>query len=450
MRKIFALSIVFFVLVTLMGASAEIPKSFTVKGGDYEQIIHIEYSIDSNGLVKEFAEVFSERLSTYTGNKVFAINSAEEVSQLPDFTVYISTDYDNSIYVEYLTEKNNGLLPFVPESELEWAKYCGTVSVYSMYVNAEGLYINASDEWALYWAIGDLLDEIESSETYVLNVGTKILPDENYTFPEPTEFIGKDMNTYFAVVDAVATLPSSSEYIDYTEGMQGGGTDGEYAYVSTDGYDEFGKIFKYSLPEWELEDVSKPIVVYHSNDISYIEESDLLIAAHCTDEQIRSFSYIDPNTLEVVDFGTVPVDCWGLEYDDVNERFVVEADWKNYILDKNLNLIKELPYGDSDGTPQSLFIEGDYIFDVRWDMEFLRYSGVPFKDCDFQNYIMIHSYEKSYVEKAYIPNVTGEPEYIFRHGNMYYIGYLHNVVNGKENPVGIIYEFILLPEIWWN
>ncbi len=470
MRKLCVLSIVLFILVSLIGASAEKPKSFVVKGGDERQTVHIAYSEDSNGLVKEFAEVFAERLSditensvhttvlltglpiqTYrTGNSIQTTGDQRVLSTFTDFTVYLSVDYDNSLYVEYLTEKYNGLLPFVLESESEWDKFCGNVSIYSMYVDESGLHINASDEWALYWAIDNLLNEIEESETYAIDVGTKILPDDEYVFPDPTVFIGKDKNPYFAVTESVATLPTSKEYLDYTEGMQGGGTDGEFAYVGTDGYDEFGKLFKYSLPEWELEEVSEPIVVYHVNDISYIEDENLLIAAHCDDEKIRSFSYIDAATMEVLGFGSIPVDCWGLEYDDANERFIVEADWKNYIFDKDFNLIKEMPYGDSDGTPQSLYIEGDYIFDVRWDMGWLRNSGIPFKNCDFQNYIMIHDYENVYVERAYIPQVTGEPEFIFRHGNMYYIGYIHNVIDGVENPVGIIYEFILLPEIWWN
>ena len=92
MRKIFVLSFVFFVLITLIGSSAEAPNSFTVKGGNVEQIIQIGCPSGSNDLVKDFTEVFAERLSAFTGNKVFAIGSDEDSSQLPDFTVYISTD----------------------------------------------------------------------------------------------------------------------------------------------------------------------------------------------------------------------------------------------------------------------------------------------------------------------------------------------------------------------
>lgn len=462
MKKFLALILSIFAAVALMGAAAD-SDGIILKGSDGIQVVtdgtahgaslDIVYPSDANVLVVEYAETFAERLSALLGQEVNACEvGASYLSSAWVARIFIGEEYDNSLYVEYLTAKNGGFLPFMPESEEEWGKYCGTDSTYSMYVDETGLHINASDEWALYWAIDDLLNEIEIAETYVLPVGTKVLPGEDYVFPDPTDLIGKGLNPYFAVTKSVAELPyvfDSVNVYDYSEGMQGGGTDGEFAYIAGDGVGDLCRIFKYSLPEWELVEISKPIVLKHANDISYIEKSDLLTVAHCVDVD-QGFSYVDPNTLEVVGVGAFPVNCWGLEYDDVKERFVVEADWKNYIFDKDFNLVDELSYGDSDGTPQSLYIEGEYIFDVRWDMNLLRYSDIPFKDCDFLNYIMIHDYENAYVEKAHIPVVKGEPEYIFRHGNMYYIGFLHNVINGVENPVGIIYRFLMLPEIWWD
>ena len=463
MKKFLAVMFSIFAAVALIGAAADKPESFVLKGENGPSIefsgksqpaaVEIVYPDGSNALIVEYAQTFAERLSETIGSEVTA--GSEFQSYLKSswvYRIFIGGEYDNRLYVEYLNEKYEGLLPFILESEEEWAKFCGTANMFSMWVDEEGLHINASDEWALYWAIDDFLKEIRISETYVLPVGTKILPGEDYIFPDPTDLIGKGLNPYFAVMESVAELPyvfDSIDMFDYSEGMQGGGTDGEFAYIAGDGSGDLCRIFKYSLPEWELVEISEPVVLKHANDISYIEETDLLTVAHCVDGD-EGFSYVDPNTFEVVGVSAFPVSCWGLEYDDVRERFVVEANWINYIFDKDFNLVDELHYGDSDGTPQSLYIEGDYIFDVRWDMNSLRYSGIPFKDCDFQNYIMIHDYENVYVEKAHIPAVTGEPEYIFRHGNMYYIGFLHNVINGVENPVGIIYRFLMLPEIWWN
>ncbi len=462
MKKFLAVMFSIFAAVALMGAAADKPESFVLKGENGPSIefsgksqpaaVEIVYPDGSNALIVEYAQTFAERLSETIGAEVTA--NSEFQSYLKSswvYRIFIGGEYDNHLYVEYLIAENGGLLPFMPKTDDEWEKYCGTSSMFSMWVDEEGLHINASDEWALYWAIDDFLKEIRISESYVLAVGTKILPSEDYVFPDPTDLIGKGLNPYFAVTESVTELPyvfDSIDMFDYSEGMQGGGTDGEFAYVAGDGSGDLCRIFKYSLPEWELVEISEPVVLKHANDISYIEETDLLTVAHCVDGD-EGFSYVDPNTFEVVGIGAFPTSCWGLEYDDVRERFVVEANWINYIFDKDFNLVDELHYGDSDGTPQSLYIEGDYIFDVRWDMNSLRYSGIPFKDCDFQNFIMIHDYENAYVEKAHIPVVTGEPEYIFRHGNMYYIGFLHNVINGVENPVGIIYRFLMLPEVWW-
>lgn len=424
-------------------------------GKSHGAILDVVYPSGANDLVVEYAEVFAERLSELLGQEVRACDSfASYLSSAWVARIFIGEEYDNSLYVEYLTAKNDGLLPFMPESDEDWGKYTGTVSTYSMFVDREGLHINASDEWALYWAIDDLLKELEISETYVLNVGTKVLIGEDYVFPDPTEFIGKGVNPYFAVTEKVAELPAIVDCVDiseYSDSLQGGGTDGEYAYIGTDGMGDLGKIFKYSLPEWELVDVSDPILVKHANAISYIAEKNLLTVAHCTDGDVRGFAYVDPLTLEVVDYGSTPVDCWGLEYDNANERFIVEVNWKHYIFDKDFNLINELTYGDRDGTPQTLFVDGKYTYDVRdnvpWDTGHSRSTPYPEHG---QDYITVHDYENVYIEKAPIPNLVGEVEHMFRHGNLYYIGYIDNIVDGKENPYGVVYEFVILPEIWWK
>ena len=447
----------FFAILLMVNVSGK--EAITIKGETVPELVYIVYGgvedfmEEPKDLIKEYASVFAEKLAEITGSSAIAIpfSAMMSMSTLPDYYIFISEDYDGKAYIEYLASENGGMPPFVP-TDSQWDKFSGDESMYFTYVDETSFYIRASDEYALYWAIDDFLNEVKSSDSYVLNVGEKFITVGDYKFPEPTESIGKGKNPYLAVVEKVAVLPQYFEYVDlndYSDGLQGGGTDGKFAYIGTDGTGDYGRIYKYSLPEWELLQVSDPIVTKHANDISYIEDKNLLTVAHCSDEDVRGFSYVDPKTFEVVDVGTVPVDCWGLEYDDTNEKFIVEADWKHYIFDKEFNLEKEIPYGDQDGTPQSLYIDGEYIYDVRWDMKGLRYSGIDFKDCDFENYIMVHDYENVYIEKMPIPDVTGEPEHIFRYGNMYYIGFLHNVVDGVENPYGVFYEFVLLPESWW-
>ena len=463
--------VVVFTSAVLSGAAAEDIEGFVLKGSNGVQILFSEESVyieksqhaaldvvypsGANGLIVEYAKVFAERLSELIGQDVRACDSfSSYLSSAWTVRIFIGEEYDNSLYVEYLKAKNGGLLPFMPESDEEWGKYCGTVSTYSMYVDSSGLHINASDEWALYWAIDDLLKELEIAETYVFSVGTKVLLGEDYVFPDPTEFIGKGVNPYFAVTEKVAELPefwNDYDVSDYSDSLQGGGTDGEYAYVGTDGPEDMGRIFKYSLPEWELVDVSDPILIKHSNAISYISEKNLLTVAHCTDGDVRGFAYVDPLILNVVDYGETPVDCWGLEYDNLKERFIVEVNWKHYIFDKDFNLINELSYGDSDGTPQTLYVDGEYIYDVRYKVFWDTGHSRSTPDSEWgQNYITVHDYENVYIEKAPVPNIIGEAEHMFRHGNLYYIGYIGNVVDGKEVPYGVVYEFVMLPEVWWQ
>ena len=455
MKKLFvALLVLSFVLITFMGAAKE-TDSFVLKGDGAAEKFNVICPKDCNGLIKDFAEVFAERLSEITGAEVSAeVDTASLSSAYPFPKIYIGEEYDNRLYVEYLRSQNNGFLPFMPASEEEWDMYCGASSMYSMYVENNSLHINASDEWTLYCAIENFLNQLKSAETFVVNNSINFFTDESYEIPDPTDIIGKGKNPYFAVIEKVAENPTYVPGIkisEYNKSLQGGGTDGKYAYLGSDGPGDLGVIYKYSLPDWELIDVSDPILIKHVNAISYIEEKNLLTAAHCTDGDVRGFAYVDPDTLEVVGYGETPIDCWGLEYDNSKERFLVEVNWRNYNFDKDFNLIKEMPYGDRDGTPQTLYVDREYIYDIRynvfWDTGHSRSTPDPKLG---QNYITVHDYENVYIEKAPIPNVVGEVEHMFRHGNRYYIGYVANKVKGNTNPYGTVYEFIMLPEIWWG
>ena len=465
MKKFLAAIFSIFVSVALVGAAADKPESFVLKGENGPSIefsgksqsaaVEIVYPDGSNSLIVEYAEVFAERLSETIGSEVTA--SSEFQSYLKSswvYRIFIGGEYDNRLYVEYLNEKYEGLLPFILDTEEEWAKFCGSVNMFSMWVDEEGLHINASDEWVLYCAIGDFLNEVKISETYVLPVGTKILPSEDYVYADPTELIGQGKNPYFAVTEKVAELYSfvdGARMKNDNDSLQGGGTDGKYAYLCIDSTGDYGRIYKYSLPDWELEEVSEMLLFKHGNAVSYIEKDNVLAIAHCTGGDVRGFAYVDPQTLKVVGYGETPIDCWGLEFDNANERFIVEVNWIHYIFDKDFNYITELPYGDQDGTPQTVLVDGDYIYDIRynvfWDTGHSRSTPDPKLG---QNYITVHDYENVYIEKAPIPNVVGEVEHMIRHGNLYYIGYVANVVNGRANPNGTVYEFVMLPEIWWE
>ncbi|MBQ2916461.1 MAG: hypothetical protein IJE51_06685, partial [Clostridia bacterium] len=174
MKKFLAVMFSIFAAVALMGAAADNPESFVLKGKNGPSIefsdksqsaaVEIVYPDGSNALIVEYAQTFAERLSETIGSEVSA--NSESRSYLTSSLVYrifIGGEYDNSLYVEYLNEKYEGLLPFILESEEEWAKFCGTANMFSMWVDEEGLHINASDEWALYWAIDDFLKEIRIS-----------------------------------------------------------------------------------------------------------------------------------------------------------------------------------------------------------------------------------------------------------------------------------------------
>ena len=446
MKKIFAALLALSMICGLLSVVAYGEKNdakVTVKGvsENTSDIGYVVYPSDANELIKQYAEVFAERLSELTGNEIISTDSPGLISHTARYSVYIGEPYEEDIdaYIAELEAANGGLLPFMPASEEEWEKYCGYRDAYSLEVENSDIHIKASDEYVLYCAIKDFLNEVKNSETYVLENGYKYVTPDDHVFKSPYTAVDTGSASFHAA-EAVAILPV--EYMPFVDAMQGGAYDGKFAYYcGTDS--NHSRIFKYYLNTWELEEVSEPVYSRHSNSITYLPETDLLMISHCQDDENNSMgvSYVNASTLEETLDTILPVRASRLEYRKDREKYYILKSETVSVLDKDLNILSQQPSGDSRGTPQGCCCDEKYLYDIRWDVD----DGERLYD-----HTVI--YELDTMEYKFSAEIKGmdeelEPENIIYDDTVFYIGY-HHVKYGNFE-LGTIYRFVLLPDIWW-
>lgn len=445
MKKIFVtLLALTFIFTTLSGAASS-SEDLILKGDGAAETVHIVYPENSNDLVKQFAEVFAERLSELTNTKATATNTLS-VQSIPIPKIFIGEPFEEDVeaYIKELETANGGLLPFMPESETEWEKYCGYRTAYS--IDGEDrpdgyqLHIKASDEYVLYCAIEDILNEIKMSDSYVLENGYSYVTPDDHVFKDPNEAI-KTGSACFLAAEPVAIFPY--EYMPYVDAVQGGGTDGKYAYYCGRN-DAYSRILQYDLNTWELDYVSEPVHSRHSNDITYLPDSNQLMICHCEDEEnnSRGVTYVNAATLEETLDTLLPVWASRFEYRADREKYyVLKADYV-YVLDKDLNVLSEQQSEDTRGTPQGCCCDEKYLYDIRWDVE----DGERLYD-----HALV--YELDTMDYQFAAEIRGydeelEPENIFKDETVFYICFHHIKYGNLE--LGTVYRFVLLPEIWWT
>jgi hypothetical protein len=221
---------------------------------------------------------------------------------------------------------------------------------------------------------------------------------------------------------------------DGRDGMQGGGTDGKYAYYAL--YeDDIANIYKFDLRDWTLVDVSDALPTGHSNDITYVPEKNVLMVADCTEKDgWAGVYYVDPDTLELLNYGILPYGCRGLDYSPVLQQYVVTGSYTHNIYDKDFNHIRSFNCGFPRDTTQGLYCDGSYVYDSRWG----DYTG---PDYSGDNRLLIHSIDGEFISEGIIKGDpckgNSENENVFIYENMFYVGYY--------NSPRTVNEYVMVP-----
>lgn len=244
------------------------------------------------------------------------------------------------------------------------------------------------------------------------------------------ELLEQGRSPAFITTDALFAIKPNKGY----SVLQGGGTDGRYAYIALINKaltPEQGKIFKYDLETNELVKVSEPLLTAHTNDITYDSKNHRLVISRCTaDDGYRGVSFVDPDTLELIENIEISTGFRAVDYLPTTNQYVLGVNYFFVITDENFNTIRTFQCQDPQYTTQGCYSDEKYIYDVRY----LSKSDV--------HYIVVYTMDGTYVGTmpVYGPS-NAEPENMFA-----YNGGLIMACN-KTNRA---YTLEIVPESYWG
>ncbi|MCI2083124.1 MAG: hypothetical protein LKK08_08690 [Bacteroidales bacterium] len=297
---------------------------------------------------------------------------------------------------------------------------------YIVRASGKKLLIGGTDEYMIYCGLGYVLSQVKDSCGKLSLVFPKgfehVSGDEvNTVTPEEVISSGKEFDMY--PVEKVKTMAKMDSFTV----LQGGGTDGKYAYEAFINKTTLkAVIIKIDIATWETVKRSEPLNTGHTNDITYNPKLGLLVVNNSNDSWC-GVSFIDPETLTETEYRVNTISARGISYIEETDKYVLGGVYDYYITDSNFNLQKQFTDGDPEYTTQGLFCDGTYIYDVRY------YSD------DGSDYVTVNNINGTYCGTATIPEITGEAESIFRIGNAFYVSY---------NKTNAIYKALLLPADW--
>ncbi len=213
-----------------------------------------------------------------------------------------------------------------------------------------------------------------------------------------------------------------------TMNLQGGGTDGSFAYYIMNEHgktsDLKSKILKVDLESWQIVGEGNGLILSHANDITYDTRHHRLVVAHCQPDR-SAVSFIDPDTLEITETRNIPTGGqYSICYSDERGLYAIGKSlcYDIGILDEDFNLIATHP-GEKGYTKQGMECDKDHIYFLQSD-----------KTC---NWIFYYDWAGSFLGKIKLP-MLGEAENLFIRGNR-----LIAAFNNGTDKTGDIYEISL-------
>lgn len=242
--------------------------------------------------------------------------------------------------------------------------------------------------------------------------GRLIVPsDINYTIKgsdlSPSYFIDPDAENSVKIEFKAKVLSSGNHMI-----LQGACTDGEYAYVVLENQKvspSVGIIRKIDLKTWKTVKDSEPLAIDHGNDLAYNPNTGLIVAVHNAPNR-NKISFIDPQTLTVVDTKTIGYEIYSIAYNSKTDRYALGLShgYNLVVVDSDFNYVgKKIIIGVNTGfTKQGMDSDDEYLYFVQsWD-----------------NCIVIYDWSGNYIKTINFNDVIkDETEAIFHIGGSFYI-----------------------------
>lgn len=306
-------------------------------------------------------------------------------------------------------------------------------------VDGENIHITGTGVYQTYLAMEYLL------ENYLSADGALTVPvDLDYTSPENQNLSGQDLQgllesgrgAQFAPVKAKCLLSGITKYST----VQAVCTDGTYLYVAycrnvreERTTPETAIVQKLDM-EGNVLATSELLELNHANGISYDPTRQLLLVSCAKGVgnwyEGKRLAYVDPETLELVEYKESDVYLRTVEYVPQLSCYVGAGDDNFYLLDENFQTISAFTDQDPQYSKQSLCCDGQYIYDVRFQ-----------ERAATEEPMVIHSLDGTYMGTVPIVEMAdNEPESMFILDGDFYLGC---------HLVRMLYRMELLPQIWW-
>lgn len=228
----------------------------------------------------------------------------------------------------------------------------------------------------------------QSSDTDVDNDTTKNTATEEATGDETTEDILASkydftkestlkMKNFFEYMPRATVVgvkngtflevPSKNGYFV----MQGGCTDGIYAYCILEGQNvevdgtlqsTAHMIFKIDMNTWEIVAESKPLLLGHGNSITYNSKLGQLIVSNYSPDP-KEITFVDPNTLTIVGNKILNQNITGIAYNATHDQYVVANGSAQFsILDAEFNEVAYVEGHHINMGTQDIDCDDNYIY----------------------------------------------------------------------------------------
>ncbi len=284
----------------------------------------------------------------------------------------------------------------------------------------------------LDYLLNNFVTEGDGGVTLEIEQGFEYISEDNgrnYFDVDTLIAMGKGMN-YVYTDPLVKKLPAIK--LGYSV-MQGGGTDGKYAYLAVINKSvtpEHAVIYKYDLKTLELVKTSEPIPTCHTNDITYDSKNHRLVISRCTaDDGYLGICIVDPDTLELKETITTSVVNRAVQYIPEKDQYLFASNWTLTLTDSEFNPVSSFVCKDPQYTTQGCYCDGKYTYDVRY----VKNSKV--------HYVVIHKMDGTYIGTVPVTGLpAAEPENMFVYEGRFIMGCY------KTNG---LFEIELLPENWW-
>lgn len=231
------------------------------------------------------------------------------------------------------------------------------------------------------------------------------------------EFVlDKDKHYYVQVTDCAVHIPTNEPY----RYLQGGGTDGKYAYYAMTEGKDYALIYKYDLKNWQCVAISEPLKLGHANDITYDSNRHRLIVAYV---ELNRVCYVDPDSLTDLGFDRTLFSVHRLEHlPKSNQLLIGSGYYLSFFQDGNYR--RSDSYFECQGNryvTQGLACDENYVYDVRWDVD--QYEASLANDTIVCDFIVVHDVQGNYIGDIPVYGLSGEPENIIcLGGNQFAIG----------------------------